>query len=70
MVWIVEHKGEIKKFYTLTDVADYIGIFRWKLAGCENREVFSINGYLVRREKSETLKGRWAKLQAALIGVN
>lgn len=70
MVWIVEWDGGQQKFYSLSEAADFIGVQRWKMCGYENNDFIRINGYIIFRQTDTTLRGRWAKLQERLIGVN
>lgn len=70
MVWIVEWDGGQRKFYSLTAAADFIGIQRWRLCGYERNDFIRVNGYIIYRKNEDSLRGRWAKLQERLIGVN
>ncbi len=67
MVWVLIYAGGIRKFYSFSEMSDFIGVTEAELYPYKNRDVFRINGYNIKKEKSKSLLGRLAGLRLELL---
>ena len=67
MVWVLIYAGGIRKFYSFSEMSDFMGITEEELSPYRNKDSFRINGYNIKKEKSKSLLGRLAGLRLELM---
>lgn len=72
MEWILEMPNEEKmRFYSLSEIAKYLGIDSKIIMKNKDKELFKIgNDYVVIKQQSNSIYGRLAKLRQIMIGAN